>query len=193
MTTLGQISGLFGPSQVVRLTGWGRGGLAALMEPVVDLVMSLMSSVFWAAHLGLLAVLLRDSQRREYLADQRAADLAGPRATAQLMDLLDADLDSVVASRARAQQIQEGWREAATDLLAPHRTAKLHRLRQLSTRTDVSLWTTHPPAGLRAWLVEARPVGSAALVLTEAESRQIDAELSGYYQRARRDLAQSGV
>jgi Zn-dependent protease with chaperone function len=145
------------------------------------------------AHLGVLSVTLRDSQRREYLADQRSAQLAGAHNAARLLDLLCTDADAVVAARARAQQLNPAWREAAAQLVAPERAAKVRRLRQLSTRTDVSLWTTHPPAGLRAWLVEAMPAYPPTLVLSEADSTLIDNELASYYQRARRDLAQSGV
>jgi heat shock protein HtpX len=108
-------------------------------------------------------------------------------------DLLVPDAASVIAARARAQQLRPAWREAAAELIGPDRAAKVHRLRQLSTRIDVSLWATHPPSALWAWLVEAEGWREVSLVLSEAESDQIDAELAGYYQRARRDLAQSGV
>jgi Zn-dependent protease with chaperone function len=187
MTALRRLSGLF----TRRRTS---GSIVdIIVEPIVNLVMRIVSVGFYAAHLGVMAVLLRDSQRREYLADHRAAQLAGSRATVQLMDLLVSDVDSVIASRARARQTQVAWREAAATALGPDRAATLRRLRQLSTRHDVSLWTTHPPAGLRAWLIEASARQEPTLVLSDEESVRIDAELEPHYQRSRRDLAQSGV
>jgi Zn-dependent protease with chaperone function len=192
MTSLGRLSALFEGRRLVVFKARG-GTLPGLVDPLVNLVMRVISSVFYVAHLGVLSVTLRDSQRREYLADHRSAQLAGAHATAQLLDLLCTDADAVVAARARGQQLNPAWREAAAQLIAPDRAAKVRRLRQLSTRTDVSLWTTHPPAGLRAWLVEAMPPYPPTIVLSEADSTVIDDELAGYYQRARRDLAQSGV
>jgi Zn-dependent protease with chaperone function len=193
MTTLGRMSELFEGRLVVSFKLRGRGDFTNLVDPIVNLIMATISSAFYMAHLGVLSVTLRDSQRREYLADHRSAQLAGSRATAQLLDLFVVDADAVVAGRARAQELNPQWREAAAQLIAPELAAKVRRLRQLSTRTDVSLWTTHPPAGLRAWLVESTPAVPPSLVLSEADSTVIDAELARYYQRARRDLAQSGV
>lgn len=192
MTSLGRLSVLFESRRVVVFKVRGA-TLPGLVDPLVNLVMGIISSVFYVAHLGVLSVTLRDSQRREYLADQRSAQLAGAHNAARLLDLLCTDADAVVAARARGQQLNPAWREAAAQLVAPERAAKVRRLRQLSTRTDVSLWTTHPPAGLRAWLVEAMPAYPPTLVLSEADSTLIDNELASYYQRARRDLAQSGV
>ncbi len=193
MTVLGRLSDLFRGRSLIRLRSIGAGGLGNLVDPLVDLVMTIVSGVFYAAHLGVLAVLLRDSQRREYLADQRAAELAGTRAAAQLFDLLVSDSVVLVAARARSQQDQPTWPAAVAPLLRPENAAKVRRLRQLSVRQEASMWRTHPPTGLRAWLVEAEAWRDPALVLTEAESARIDAELASHYQRARRDLAQSGV
>ncbi len=197
MSSLGRIADLFTGETLVRFRpgGWANEGalLNAVIEPIVNLIMGIVSGVFYGAHLGVLAVMLRDSQRREYLCDQRSAQLAGTRATTGMLDLLVADTHVAVAARARAQQLQDGWQEAAAGALAPEQAPRLRRLRQLSTRREVSLWRTHPPAGLRAWLVEAEAYRDPTLVLTPAESQQIDTELARYYQRARRDLAQSGV
>jgi Zn-dependent protease with chaperone function len=165
--------------------------LARILDPIVDLILRVISLAFYAAHLGLSAVLLRDSQRREYLADLRAASIAGSAAIASTLDLLGSDVDSVVASRARAQEIYPAWRAAAAQFLAPANAARRVRLRQLSTRHDTSLWRTHPPTGLRAWLVEASGHNAASLVLTEAESLRIDEQLTRQYASARRDLAHS--
>jgi len=199
MTSLGRLADLFRGQPVIDIGPMARarpgsaGGLAVIVEPLVNLVLAVTSSVFFGAQLLVLSVLLRDSQHREFMADRRAAELAGSKAAAELFDLFITDAWSVVASRARAQEQQPGWREAAAALVAPDRVPRLRRLRQLSIRREVSLWNTHPPSGLRASLIEGQPPRLPSLVLTERESGLIDAELGSYYQRARRDLAQSGV
>jgi len=63
-------------------------------------------------------------------------------------------------------------------------------LRQRSIRHEASLWADHPPAGLRARLLEAAPLTEPVLVLSDAESARIDAELAARYQRCRRTIAQ---
>ncbi len=149
-----------------------------------------MSAVLWALHLVVTAVALRDFQRAEYYADQIAARVAGSRASTELSDLLvwSEPASDAVAVRARAGDTEQGWRLAVGELrsrMAPRQ----NRLRQLSVRHEVSLFATHPPSGLRALLVEAAPWRDPAIVLGDAENERIDAELSKYYQRYRRDIA----
>jgi heat shock protein HtpX len=189
MTTLARLSELFRARSLRR--GYGQ-SLITFLQPFVDLMMRLISAVFHLAHLGVLAIVLRDGQRAEYLADQRAARLAGSRATVELLNLLLTRADAVIASRARAKGTQAQWRAAAVESMADQASA-LTRLRQLTTRTETSLWASHPPTGLRAWLVEGAQCHDPAFVLSDEESDRIDVELTRQYQNARRDLAHSGV
>jgi Zn-dependent protease with chaperone function len=193
---LGRMADLFtGERSKVQLYGSRFRGqaMARLVDPIVDLVLRVISLAFYAAHLALAALLLRESQRREYLADHHAAAIAGSAAIASTLDLLGSDVDTVVASRARAQESHPVWRAAAAEFLSPTHAAKRLRLRQLSTRHDTSLWTTHPPTGLRAWLVEATARHEPSLVLSEEESSRIDEQLTRQYAAARRDLAHSQI
>jgi heat shock protein HtpX len=193
MTSLARLSVLLNADRRLHAHEPPLMGLAAVIYPVVEWALRILSSLLYAAHLGVLAILLRDGQRREYLADQRAADLAGTRALAQVLDLAVSSVGSVVASRARDLQTYPGWRVAVQSVLRSENRQRMRRLRQRSVRRDASLWASHPPTGLRAWLVEAEPWRDPTFVLSAAESDLIDVELEGYYQRARRDLAQSGV
>jgi heat shock protein HtpX len=189
MTTLSRLSELFLARNLSRIS---RRSLIGPLQPLVDLTMRLISSGLHLAHLGVLVIVLRDGQRAEYLADQRAVRLAGSQATIELLNLLLTSADSVIASRARAKGTQVEWRAAATESLTGE-AAAMNRLRQLSTRTEASLWASHPPTGLRAWLVEGAAWQEPAFVLAEDESERIDAELARQYQSARRDLAQSSI
>jgi len=189
MTTLGRLSELFRVRNLGKTT---RRSLVGPIQFMVDGAMRLISAALYLAHLGVLIIVLRDGQRAEYLADQRAARLAGSRATVELLNLLLTSADSVIASRARAKGTQPEWRAAAIESLTVQ-AAAMTRLRQLSTRTEVSLWASHPPTGLRAWLIEGAAWHDPAFVLTEDESERIDAEIARQYQSARRDLAQSAI
>jgi Zn-dependent protease with chaperone function len=98
LTTLGRLSDLFGG----RSRRSARGNIVGIVQPLADALMRVLSFVFYLGNLGVQAVGLREAQRAEYLADQRAAALAGTRATAELLDLLGSNIGSVIASRARA-------------------------------------------------------------------------------------------
>jgi hypothetical protein len=63
-------------------------------------------------------------------------------------------------------------------------------LRQRSIRREAALWADRPPVGLRASLIETAPHQPPALVLTDAESDRIHAELATRYERCRRTIAQ---
>jgi hypothetical protein len=53
---------------------------------------------------------------------------------------------------------------------------------------ETSLWDSHPPAGLRARMVEARPAREPLIELSEDESARIDRELAGWYGASHRRL-----
>ncbi len=185
LTTLGGLADLFMPDPGLRSYD-----LVAVGERLANAFLRIVAAVFWALHLVVTAVALRDFQRAEYFADQIAVRVAGTQAATELSDLLvwSQPAGDAVAVRARAGETEQGWRMAVGELrsrMAPRQ----NRLRQLSVRHEVSLLATHPPSGMRAWLVEAAPWRDPALVLGDAENERIDTELSKYYQRYRRDIA----
>ncbi len=165
--------------------------VGVLVDGIGRGVMRPLAFVLRAGQAGVRLLARRDGHRSEYFADYLAAGLAGTRAAVELVDLgvQRAAVENVIATSARNGQTEHGWRAAATqmsDRQAPH----LHHLRQLSVRRESSLWANLPPHGLRARLLESRPWQEPALVLTEADSARIDAELKTYYGRYRRDIAQ---
>ncbi|GAA2685278.1 M48 family metallopeptidase [Actinoplanes palleronii] len=177
--TLGQVSYLLRP---------GRG--TGLVTMVVELLSRVAAQFFLLLHLLLVWISRRDSQRAEYLADELAAKAAGSAAAIRLLDsslLLDA-IDTVVRREARAGQGAAAWR-AAADQARSRLAADVTAYRQLNRRTAVSLFSTHPPAGLRAGLLAARAAQPAAVVVTEPEQARMDDELATHYERVRRELA----
>jgi Zn-dependent protease with chaperone function len=153
-------------------------GIAATgLEPLANLFLWILSRpIWWLLHVEL-QLLLRDSQRAEYLADLLAADVAGADAVVELHErlLLETAFFAVVHHASR-----ETWES----LLAEARLAldsvperERERRRRVARLETVSLGSTHPPTGSRIDLVQRRSRGEPKVVVGEARSAAIDAEL----------------
>ncbi|WIN00699.1 M48 family metallopeptidase [Actinoplanes oblitus] len=180
VTTLGQVAYLLAP----------RGRRSGFVEMVVDLLARTAARLFLVLHLVLVWISMRDSQRAEYRADEMAARAGGSDAAIRLSDqfLFDDAIDTVVRREARAGNGAAAWRTAA-DEARTGLSVDVSAFRQLSRRTEASLFASHPPAGLRAGLIAARAAQPAAVVLTEPERARMDDELAAHYERVRRELA----
>lgn len=150
-----------------------------------EVLLWLVSRVFLVVHLGIAALATRDHQRAEYLADGIAARVAGSTATVESLDrtCFAAAINALIGYGAETSRPTE-WRGKVQTLLERHRDG-IGRQRQLTTR-HTSLWSTHPPAGMRARAIEAAPQRPPTVTLTEPESERIDAELAGWYNAAHR-------
>ncbi|MFB9333526.1 M48 family metallopeptidase [Actinoplanes octamycinicus] len=179
VTTLGQVAYLLAP----------RGRRSGFVEMVVDFLARTAARFFLSVHLVLVWISMRDSQRAEYLADEMAARAAGSEAAIRLCDqfLFDEAIDTVVRREARAGNGAAAWRTAAGQARTGL-SADVPAYRQLSRRTEASLFASHPPFGLRAGLIAGREAQPAAVVLTEAERARMDDELAAHYERVRREL-----
>lgn len=127
-------------------------------------------------------LLLQDSRRAEYLADSIAASTASSDAVVALHEklLLESSFEQVVRQYAHPSarpDMGELFATIRTQLAAvPGRERE--RRRQVAMLGVSSLGATHPPTGHRIRLLEERPVQSAKVVLTSAESDEIDQELA---------------
>ncbi|MGC4814727.1 M48 family metallopeptidase [Micromonospora sp. DT228] len=186
---LASASDLFRP---VRTTV-GEGLVEMLGDALGRAFQWVVSRVLFVAHLLLVTVALRDSQRAEYLADELAARAAGTTAATDFLDTLLATESLALAVR-RETQAGHGpdrWRRALAESRAAN-TAHLPLLRQLSVRDEASLFAFHPPTGLRRRMLAARTWQDPAVVLTEARMERIDAELAKEYERFRRSVVWAG-
>ncbi|NUR70837.1 MAG: M48 family metalloprotease [Hamadaea sp.] len=170
-------------------------GFLALVIPIALLIAPLMYAVRWLlllAHLGVNVIGARESQRAEYYADDLAAQAAGSTAATASRDItLNAQgMVTVIGARARSREGAAGWRAGVEEARAGQ-AERLGRLRQWSLRREASIFASHPPSGLRVRMIQAAPHRDPAVVLTEAESAAIDAELAKYEERYRREIAQS--
>jgi heat shock protein HtpX len=183
-TTLSRVAHLFD------VDGTPGGGLVEYVSAIITRALGrLVSAVARTLQLLLVWTSQRDSQRAEYLADEMAARAGGTDAAVGLADHLVAltAIDTVVRREARAGNGMAAWHDAARTARA-NLAASLPVLRRLTRHTEVSLYASHPPAGLRAEMLERRPRQAAAVTLTETEAAHIDAELAGHQRRVLREL-----
>jgi Zn-dependent protease with chaperone function len=174
--------------------------LEAIAAAVVRPFQWALARLFLFIQMGLRAVANQDHQRAEYCADAMAVRVAGTDAVVALHDdmAITATLYAAVRTAENGIQSMEAtrrkhpgtgpWRHAAAKARA-HFADRMPVLRQRTIRDDASLFNTHPPSGLRARRPESWPRQEPTVVLTDAESARIDAELAKWYARAGRDLA----
>ncbi|GGM62123.1 hypothetical protein GCM10011608_54040 [Micromonospora sonchi] len=184
--TLGEAADLLRP----RNTGH-RGGLLELLgAALAKVLLGTLSRLLAAGHLVLVCLALRESQRAEYLADELSAKVAGSDGTTRLLDST-LRLESMALAVRRESLAGHGpdrWRAAAAESLAAA-ADRLPQLRQLSVREEASLFASHPPAGLRRQMLASRDWHDPKVILTEARTERIDAELAREYERVRRQIS----
>ncbi|MDX6261590.1 MAG: hypothetical protein QOH84_3278 [Kribbellaceae bacterium] len=164
----------------------GDGRSASLFNRILEMTVGLAAR---GVHWLLTLVDLRAGQREEYLADRRAAEIAGSEATAWALERLPLGETSY---RALERALRFGSEveplEAATRAVREiparevERRIRVSRLRE--TRSD----TSHPPTNLRTKLIRARPAQHALVVLGTDENRAIDRELAGPAQAVLKEL-----
>ncbi len=188
LSTLGELAELLRPTRRQPFSG---GGLVnAVSELLARIVLSVLRFLAWTGHVLLLLVGQRDAQRAEYLADELGARAGGSTACTTLTDILVAEdvVTMMIMREARLGRGPDGWR-AAVDQAREALLPRLRGLRQLSVRDRVSLFASHPPAGLRSRMVVSRISQAPTVWLSEAESARLDDELADRYERVRRSLA----
>jgi Zn-dependent protease with chaperone function len=192
LTAFGTAAQLLDPRGLTKMAhGGGLAGMFAwLGSLLLTPVLYLASHLLWLCHLGVNMVGARVSQRAEYYADDLAARAAGSEAAASMMDCFvdPAGLQTVIGTRSRNRETADGWR-AGVEQTRTVRSERMHRLRQLSIRTETGIFRPHPPAGLRHRLLLSAPYRTPGVVLTAAESAAIDGELSAYEEKYRMEIA----
>jgi Zn-dependent protease with chaperone function len=133
---------------------------------------------WWLLQLEL-HLLLRDTQRAEYLADLLAAQVAGADAVVELHErlLLESTFYGVVhhAARQSTQQLLED----ALDRLDAVPERERERRRRVARLETARLDSTHPPTASRIRLVEARGGRDPQVVVDPERSAAIDRDLDG--------------
>jgi Zn-dependent protease with chaperone function len=138
-------------------------------------------------HLELL-LLLRSSQRGEYLADRIAARVGSSEGARSL-------LETLMLVEPCADRLRRAALRGESDLLAQARQyvtelpdSERERLRRIAERTHHRVDETHPPDHLRRELVRTQPAEPGRIVLSTQASADLDAELHPQLARAEKEL-----
>lgn len=170
-----------------------RNRFSGLIEMISEVLLSaVMAVIRWpltGVWLGLVALGQRGGQLAEYRADVLSARAAGSEASVELFDvlMLSDPVFMLIKRDARAGVAPTAWHETAAGVLTGARP-QLNVRRQASVRAEVDLFASHPPAGMRARLIEGRPAEPAAVVLDEATNARIEDELAKPAARCARTL-----
>jgi Zn-dependent protease with chaperone function len=174
IVALGELYALIAPGPRLEDTGMGSLGLVAagvlwlVSRPVAGLL-ALQSHLLWL-----------DSRRAEFLADARAAHVAGTEAVVALHEklLLEPAIDAVV------RRLVNHGNDAGIDVFAEARRAmtdvpahERERRRRVARHEQAQLDATHPPVGQRIAVLEQRPHEPGELALGHERETQIETEL----------------
>jgi Zn-dependent protease with chaperone function len=123
-------------------------------------------------------LLLRDTQRAEYLADAAAARVAGTAAAIALHErlLLHPTFEHAVQLAALAGDA-DGALDRVREALRSVPERERERRRRIARLEHARLEVTHPPTGMRIALLEERPPSPPQVTLNPIASARIDAEL----------------
>ena len=164
-------------------------GLNLLVLPA-KLILAALSIVLLALARLLYALIARESQRSEYLADVVAARLAGSRAVVSGFDKFHLEHAYVKAREAKKEaDWSEGsfWKELR--YRADHfPESEQRRARMRDRATAARIDATHPPTWSRIEAILERPSMVAQMTLGNGRSEQIDDELLRLLPAIQRDI-----
>jgi Zn-dependent protease with chaperone function len=178
-------SAVDGLAELYALMDAGNWGAADGTDPFVDAAAPLAKALQRLASLPVLGLLLAlahlllgDMRRAEFLADERAAQVAGSAAVVRLHERL-------LLASAYALALQRAAHGAGADgLFVPLRAAfdavperERARRRAVARLEGTRLDATHPPTAMRIAMLEGRPAQPAKITLDGGRRARLSAEL----------------
>ncbi len=172
--------------------GMAFGPLVSLLGLPFEFLMLALSELFLLAAKALLLLVLRQSQRAEYLADRLAARVAGTAAmTGMLEKLYAADaVDAAIRHHALTQPEAPLWPQLV-GLVDRLPAAELEGYRQISRSELWQVDSTHPPTAFRVALLAAqalRPSAPLSPLLSDEELAAFEAETAWLLDFKQREL-----
>jgi heat shock protein HtpX len=183
--TLVSWHGLFHPGSIWRGAGRYQGGIGGIAPGLATIPANLFMlgiaqiAKFWI--FSLVNLTWSDTQRAEYLADALGAKAAGTAATVgaletfYLRDVVNMTIDMVTLNpNSNGEDLFAELRRCTSQV--PER--EWERIRRSQGLANSRLDATHPPTAYRLEMLRAHQVSQPAVVLSEADSREIERELS---------------
>ena len=118
-----------------------------------------------------------------------SARAAGTEAALQLLDVLAAvpELTGYVQRHVPKGEAATRWRRFLRTV-RERESAGAPARRQLSIRTDASLFASHPAPGRRHQWLAGRPARSASVIIGEAEATALEQEIKPYAEALHRTM-----
>lgn len=179
LTTFGRFAVITGVNRTLGDIANPYRRLPGRYQLAAELGLWLISRAFLFPHLALTALGARGHQRAEYLADSIAADVAGTSAMVAALDafVIGGDVARLISNTA-VRTPPEQWADTVRSYVASQ-TDRLPPRRQLTARS-ADLWSSHPPSGRRAQVLDAQPKRQPRLVLADKDAAAIDAQLPNW-------------
>lgn len=148
-----------------------------------------LAALLWLVHYGLNLLGAKENRRTELRADELAARLAGSTAALGTVDVLACveELAAFVGPSGEKGRTMQSWHEKV-QWARERLSERVPRLRQLTMRTHAGLFASHPAPGRRHELLKRQPHRDPAVVLTDAESARIDAQMQPYAEAIRKEI-----
>jgi len=189
--TFGHIASGLRPS---RVSGVERDllGLYLIVYELWRLISGLLSWLSFAIHAAINIAAARDDRRAEQQADLLAVRTAGRAATLGLFDAMAAFplFHGAISGATRKGYAMADWRTRIAQNRERNSTARTAVLRQLTIRTEASVFSSHPSTGRRHQFVSTLPNSHAAVTVTDTEWATAVRELAPYAETLRNDLAE---
>ena len=167
-------------------------GLQLIVFELWRLISGLLSWLSFALHATIHVAAAREDRRAELQADLLAVRAAG---RAQTLGLFDATaalplFHGAISGATRKGYAMADWRARIAQNRERNSTARTAVLRQLTIRTEASLFSSHPSTGRRHQFVSTLPNTHAAVTVTDTEWATAVRELAPYAETLRNDLAE---
>jgi heat shock protein HtpX len=185
--TFGRLSRLIRPPSV---SAWELGPSLELVGLLAwQLTGGVVSWLLFAVHVAIRSVAARDDRTLEVRADDLAARAAGTDAALHLVDVLAAipALTEYVQHHVPKGEAAVRWRRML-GTVRERESAGAPARRQLSIRTEASLFASHPAPGRRHQWLATRPSHGAAVVVGEAEAAALEQEIKPYAEALHRTM-----
>ncbi|MCY1144271.1 M48 family metallopeptidase [Actinoplanes sp. Pm04-4] len=185
--SFGRLSELIRPPAV---SPWELGPSIQLAGLLIwQLTGGVVSWLLFAVHVAINRLSARDQRTVELRADDLAARAAGTEAALRLVDVLAAVpvLTGFVQHHVPKGEAALRWRRML-HAVRERESAGAPARRQLSIRTEASLFATHPAPGRRHQWLSARPPQVSAVHLTESEASALEQEFKPYAEALHRTM-----
>jgi len=186
-TTFGRLGRLVRPPRVSATeTGIGLHLVGLFLWQAIG---GTLAVLLYGIHRKLNAIAARDNRTLELRADEAAAQAGGTDAALRLQDVLAMLplLTTYVQHHVPRNEAAKLWRRML-HTVRERDAAAASAWRQLSNRTDASLWASHPAPGRRHQWLSTRPRRGAAVVVGEAEAERLEREIIPYAEALHRTM-----